>query len=319
MIRIGVRVVAFAVVVAVMGAVLPVGFTFLPASMAPLGSVAAAPPLPPRTGVWPVNFTFYGNAANGWGFSNATIANPGPDITVYYGDTVNLTLIGNDLQVAHSWFIDYDNSRTPTGDEPNSPPFNGLGDPLVLEWSFQALHPGNWTYRCGMHPNSMTGGIQILPEPRPVNFTFYGDAGIGWGFSNATIREPGPPLVVLWGTNVTLTLVGHDLAPHTWFIDYNGDHIVSPGEPVSPEFNNPAGKIIVWSFNADESGNWTYRCGVHPLSMSGSISIVGGPPPEFPRGTVPLITGIMVGALVFVLVFAVLYHARAVRATKRTR
>src|SRR6266571_8432779 len=158
-----------AVVVMVLGAAVASGLRLTPDAAAPGSNLPVDPPLPPRTGVWPVNFTFYGNAANGWGFSNATIANPGPNITVYYGDTVNLTLIGNDLQVAHSWFIDYDNSRTPTGDEPNSPPFNGLGDPLVLEWSFQALHPGNWTYRCGMHPNSMTGGIQILPEPRPVN------------------------------------------------------------------------------------------------------------------------------------------------------
>src|SRR6266571_1243224 len=269
MIRIGVRVVALAVVVAVMGAALSVGFTLLPASMAPLGRVAAAPPLPPRTGVWPVNFTFYGNAANGWGFSNATIANPGPNITVYYGDTVNLTLIGNDSPVAHTWFVDYDNSFAPNGDEPNSPRFNGMGDPAVLAWSFSALQPGNWTYRCGMHPNSMTGEIQVLQEPRPVNLTLYGDATRGWGFSNATIREPGPPLVVLWGTKVTLTLIGHDLADHTWFIDYNNDSGVSQGEPASPIFNSPVGRVVVWPFIAGQTGNWTYRCGIHPTSMSG--------------------------------------------------
>jgi len=40
--------------------------------------------------------------------------------------------------------------------------------------------------------------------------------------------EPGPPLVVLWGTNVTLTLIAHDSAPHNWFIDYNNDLSASP-------------------------------------------------------------------------------------------
>src|SRR3989441_3156642 len=130
MIRIAARVVAVAVVAVVLGAALAVGFTFLPASMAPLGVVAAAPPpLPPRTGVWPVNFTLNGNASRGWGFSAATISNPGPNITVFYVDTVNLTLIGNDLQVSHSWFIDYDNSFTPTDSEANSPPFNGTTEP----------------------------------------------------------------------------------------------------------------------------------------------------------------------------------------------
>ena len=325
MIRIAARVVAVAVVAAVLGAALAVGSTFLSTSIGPVGVVAAAPsPLPPRTGVWPVNFTLYGNASRGWGFSAATISNPGPNVTVYYGDTVNLTLIGNDLQTSHSWFIDYDNSMTPTDDEPNSPPFNGPAEPSLIVWSFQALQPGNWTYRCGMHPNSMTGAIQVLVEPRPVNLTLIGDSTRGWGFSNATIRNPGPPLVVLWGTNLTLTLLADfptDSAYHNWFIDYNGDRAMLAGEPGSPDFNDPVGRIIVWSMPRSEqqTGNWTYRCHVHPTTMTGNISIVGGPPPVLPRGTIPLITGIMVGALGFVLVFAALYHVRAVRAAKRAR
>jgi len=320
MIRICAWAASLAMVAVVVGAAVGFGFTFVPAAAASLENVPAdpPPPLPDRTGVWPVNFTFYGNASTGWGFSNATIANPGPNITVYYGDTVNLTLVGND-PLAHSWFIDYDNSFAPNGNEPSSPPFNGPGNPAVLVWGFSALQPGNWTYRCGMHPNSMTGKIQVLQEPRPVNLTFYGDAGQGWGFSNSTIREPGPPLVVLWGTNVTLTLIGHDLTDHSWFIDYNDDQVVTPGEPVSPIFNSPVGKVIVWPFIADQTGNWTYRCGLHPFSMRGSVSIVGGPPAELPKGALPLITGIMVGALSVVLVFAVIYHVRAVRAAKRMR
>src|SRR6266581_454108 len=313
------RIAVIAIVAAMLGAAVGTA-RLVSASASPQGDPpTAAPPLPPRTGVWPINFTFYGNAGLGWGFSNASIANPGPNITVFYGDTVKLTLVGNDSQVAHTWFVDYDNSFAPNGDEPNSPPFNGPGDPAVLGWSFSALRPGNWTYRCGMHPNSMTGGIHVLQEPRPVNLTFYGDAILGWGFSNSTIREPGPTLVVLWGTNVTLTLIGHDLADHTWFIDYNNDSGVSQGEPVSPIFNSPVGRVVVWPFIAGQTGNWTYRCGIHPTSMSGTVSIVGGPPHEFPRGALPLITGIMLGALAIVLVFAVVYHLRAVRAAKRMR
>ncbi len=53
--------------------------------------------------------------------------------------------------------------------------------------------------------------------------------------------------------------------------------------------------------------------------MRGSVSIVGGPPAELPRAGLPLITGIMIGALAVVLVFAVVYHVRAVRAAKRMR
>jgi len=311
------RVAVLAMVAAVLGAAVGAGITLASiSSVASTGPVTAEVP-PARTGISPVNFTFYGNAGLGWGFSNATISEPGPNITVYYADQVDLTLIGND-SAPHSWFIDYDNSLAPNADEPRSPDFNVPANP-VGQWNFSALHPGNWMYRCGIHPTSMTGTIRILTEPRPVNLTLYGDAALGWGFSNATLREPGPPLVVLWGTNVTLTLIARDSAPHNWFIDYNNDLGVSSGESTSPDFNNPVGRIVVWSFVADQSGNWTYRCRIHPTSMTGSISIVGGPPPEFPSAALPLITGIMLGALGFVLVFAVVYHVRAVRAAKRPR
>ncbi len=307
-----------AVVAVVLAAAIVGGFSLFAVSAAPAGDVVARPmALPPRTGVSPVNFTFVGNAARGWGFSNATITEPGPNITLYFGDTVKLTMIATDSS-PHNWFVDYDNSLAPNGGEPSSPDFNVPGN-VVGTWNFTAIQPGTWTYRCRVHPTSMTGTIRILPQPRPVNLTFYGDAAFGWGFSNATIREPGPPLVVLWGTNVTLRLIAHDSAPHTWFIDYNNDLVQSPGEPGSPVFNNPVGKSIVWPFKADRTGNWTYRCAVHPTTMTGNVSIVGGPPPELPRGTIPLITGIMVGTLAFVLIFAAVYHVRAVRAAKRMR
>ena len=205
-----------------------------------------------------------------------------------------------------------------SGDEPTSGDFNVAGN-IVGRASLPAFHPGNWTYRCGMHPTTMTGTIRIHEQPRPVNLTLIGDAALGWGFSNATLREPGPALVVLWGTKLTLTLIAHDSAPHNWFIDYNNDVIASPGEPASPDFKSPVGTIVVWPFIADQTGNWTYRCHIHPTSMTGTISIVGGPPPELRSGALPLITGIMIGALAVVLVFAVIYHVRAVRAAKRTR
>ena len=309
------RIAVLAMVAALLGAV---GSTLVSIpSSASLGRASPTELPPPRTGISPINFTFYGNSVRGWGFSNATITEPGPNITVYFGDVLNLTLIGND-SAPHSWFIDYDNSLAVSGDEPTSGDFNVAGN-IVGRGSLPAVHPGNWTYRCGMHPSTMTGTIRIHEQPRPVNLTLIGDAALGWGFSNATLREPGPPLVFLWGTKVTLTLIAHDSAPHNWFIDYNNDVIASPGEPASPDFNSPVGTIVVWPFIADQTGNWTYRCHIHPTSMTGTISIVGGPPPELPRGALPLITGIMIGALSVVLVFAVVYHVRAVRAAKRMR
>src|SRR5438093_7034152 len=179
-----------AVVVIVLAAAVASGLPLTPDAAAPGSNLPVDPPLPARKGVWPVNFTFYGNASLGWGFTNATIANPGPNITVYYGDTVTLTLVGND-PLAQTWFLDYDDSFAPNGNEPNSPPFNGPGNPLVLVWSFSALQPSNWTYRCGMHPNSITEDIQVLYESRPLKLTFYGDSGRGLGFSKAANSELG--------------------------------------------------------------------------------------------------------------------------------
>src|SRR2546430_7949159 len=157
------RIAVLAVVAALLGAV-GGPLVSIPSSASPDRAPTELPP--PRTGISPVNLTFYGNSVRGWGFSNATITEPGPNITVYFGDVLNLTLIGND-SAPHSWFIDYDNSLAVSGDEPTSGDFNVAGN-IVGRASLPAFHPGNWTYRCGMHPTTMTGTIRILEKPRPV-------------------------------------------------------------------------------------------------------------------------------------------------------
>src|SRR5213596_1836228 len=78
---------------------------------------------------------------------------------------------------------------------------------------------------------------------------------VGWGFSNATFHAPGPPIVVLYNTNVTLTLIPHDSAPHNWFIDYNNDLTMSPGEPSSKDFNVPGDVVGTLTFVASQTGN----------------------------------------------------------------
>src|SRR3989449_741956 len=173
-------------------------------------------------------------------------------------------------------------------------------------------------------PSKTSFGLHVADLPprtviSPVNYTLYGNAVGGWGFSSTAIREPGPNITVFYGDRVNLSLVGTDSAPHSWFIDYNNDQTVSPGEPSSKDFNVPGNVVGTFSFVASQTGNWTYRCHVHPTTMTGTISIVGGPPPELPRTMFPLVTEIMVGALGIVLAFAAVYHFRAVRAAKRPR
>jgi plastocyanin len=274
--------------------------------------------LPPRTGVWSVNITLYGNAGAGWGFGSANMTIPGPNITVYRGDVVNLTLIATDASVPHNWFIDYDGNLQPSAGEPSSPDFNSGA--AVRNWSFVADRNGNWTYRCRYHATSMHGTITVLIQPRPVRFVLYGNAASGWGFSSTKITNPGPPLVFLWGTRVNLTLRATDtLVTHSWFLDYNDNLQADANEPKSPDFSS-ATAVNNWSFVADRTGNWTYRCSYHQNSMTGIVTIIGGPPPNLPVArTVPLITAIMLGALGVVFVFAAVYHYRAVRLAKRKR
>src|SRR5438132_690421 len=173
-------------------------------------------------------------------------------------------------------------------------------------------------------PSKTSFGLHVADLPprtgiSPVNYTLYGNAVGGWGFSSATIREPGPNITVFYGDRVNLTLFGTDSAPHSWFIDYNDDKAPSPGEPASKDFNVPGNVVGTLTFLASQTGNWTYRCHVHPTSMTGTISIVGGPPSELSKTMLPLVTEIMIGALGIVLVFAAVYHFRAVRAAKRLR
>ena len=296
--------------------------------LAPLGGlarpdgasgIASLDSLPPRTTILPLNITLYGNAGRGWGFSNATLSQPGPRLTLYQADLVNLTLISND-STDHNWFIDYDGSLAPSAGEPSSADFGGSAGTIVTYRFEVPARPGNWTYLCRFHQTSMKGTIFVLPEPRPVNLTLHGNAGRGWGFSNATLSNPGPPLVVLWGTKVNLTLISNDTLDHNWFIDYDGSLTPSIGEPSSPDFGGSAGTVVVKSFVADRSGNWTYMCRFHQTSMRGNITVEGGPPVVVGTGLgVSLITGMMLAALGFVFVFAVTYHVRAVRSSKRMK
>src|SRR6267143_845150 len=153
------------------------------------------------------------------------------------------------------------------------------------------------------------------PPSPSVNITLHGDAGLGFGFGSTNITNPGPTLIIHVGDYVSLTLIAHDSLNHTWFIDYNNDTAVSAGERESPPFY--PGHTIVWKFTADRTGNYTYRCGIHPTSMTGLITIIGTQtPPPLPL-TVPLITAIMLGGLGVVFVFAAAYHVRAVQQSKR--
>ncbi len=288
------------------GALIGVGLLVLtPSSEA---SAAIVPPVI-STGIVD-NFTLYGNALSGWGFDTNNTTNPGPHLTVAYGDTVQLTLIAAD-SLPHTWFIDYDNSTIPNGNEPSSPQFSP-GNSIL--WNFTALRIGTYVYRCQIHPSGMTGLITISA---PTHYTLYGDAARGWGFNATNITKPGPTLIIEKGANITLTLYSADGTFHTWLIDFDNSSTVNSGETESAQFGglgNP--NPLVYNFTATRAGTFAYRCGIHLSTMWGMIVVLGTPsagPAGFPIGLIP---GIMVVVMGGVLLLAGVYQVRATRAAR---
>lgn len=123
-----------------------------------------------------------------------------------------------------------------------------------------------------------------------MGFHMYGNASLGWGFTQGDITKPGPTIQVNQGDTVNLTLASVDGSPHQFFVDYNNNTLVDAGEPASPQFSG--GTSIVYSFVADTLGNFTYRCAIHPTVMFGNFKVLA-PVPEFP--------GLVVGPLFVVL------------------
>jgi len=265
----------------------------------------------------PPAFTLYGDAGRGWGLNSTSVSTPGPTLTVYLGHPLTIALVGAEpvgTPVIHNWFIDYNGNNQTDAGENKSQDFSGPGPAL---FTFVPMREGNATYKCQYHFNTMFGTIRIVAQ---TNVTLYADAGFGWGLTNKTIRNPGPPLVFLTGTNVTFTLiaVATDSSPqHDFFIDYNADQIPSVGEPKTDTFNHTS--PLTQKLHLDRAGNFTYYCEFHSGTMRGNVLILGVPIPTGGGFNVALIPGIMLIALGGVLIFAAVYHVRAVRAAKRPK
>lgn len=106
-----------------------------------------------------------------------------------------------------------------------------------------------------------------------VSIHLYGSATQGWGFIPSAITSPGPTLAFHKGDLVNLTLTSQDGAPHQFYVDYNGDHSPSPGEPTSPVFT----ATINYQFTVDTLGAFTYYCSIHPLVMFGTFTVTTPP------------------------------------------
>ena len=239
-------------------------------------------------------YTLYGDAADGWGFTPTNISNPGPTLTVAVGEVVTLNLISHDAPTTHNWFIAMDGGYTPTGSEPSSANFSSSTTAVVYTFTVPN-NVGTYTYRCRFHPTTMTGQITITPAP---TYVLWGDAVKGWGFGPNNITQPGPTLTVKQGEQVILALYSHDNVTHYFFVSYDGLMAPSANEPRSADFNSSIAPLI-FEFTPNQSGNYTYYCGIHPTTMSGTITIV---PSQGSTNTPPPPSDVTTYAVVIILI-----------------
>ncbi|MGA3191567.1 MAG: hypothetical protein ABSD73_03525 [Candidatus Bathyarchaeia archaeon] len=126
--------------------------------------------------------------------------------------------------------------------------------------------------------------IQEARAATTVNKTLYASASsygynnpYGWGFSNTSITSPGPTITINQYDYLNLTLISYDSVLHQFFVDYNNNSALDTGsEPASTPFT----ATTVFGFNATTSGNFTYRCSVHPTTLYGTL-VVQQAVPEF--------------------------------------
>lgn len=137
-----------------------------------------------------------------------------------------------------------------------------------------------------------------------ITYQLFGTRTSGWGFTNTSLRSPGPPIEVVVGDNVTLNLTSLDGRSHNWYIDYNNNSVVDANETrsSSPTFRTSP---LVWNFTvSNRTGTFHYRSRFGgDGNMWGNITILSarGPPP-FGEDNLLLFGGLI---LVFVAVLAI--------------
>ena len=123
--------------------------------------------------------------------------------------------------------------------------------------------------------------LPALPLANPASFTLLGRffSPAGWGFTMTTVTSPGPDLIVLPGETVTMSLTAGDGITHNWGVDYNGNGVPDPGEPLSGNFGSMA---IPYTFTATTiPGIYTYWCYIHKGAMFGKFIVQPPPGPDY--------------------------------------
>jgi len=144
-----------------------------------------------------------------------------------------------------------------------------------------------------------------------VPLSLYGSAGSGWGTLSTSETNPGPTFTVNQGDSVTISLTSTDGFAHEFVVDYNGNGVADPGEPVSASFTSTTSL----TFTANQAGTFQYLCLFHPTFMKGTFVVHGSsstPPANNPTdsGSTLLIVGILVVVVVAVGVSVLVIRRR---------
>ena len=156
----------------------------------------------------------------------------------------------------------------------------------------------------------LASGMSAAPvRAASQSVTLFGHAATGWGTSNATISDPGPPLSgFVVGDTITITIWANDSVPHNWFIDYNDDNTADTGEPATGNIGIGGVATVTVSLTLDRVGTFTYRCGFHPGTMTGTITISAAPTP--PSDNTLLIVGGVIAVVIIVAAAAMMMRRK---------
>ncbi len=105
--------------------------------------------------------------------------------------------------------------------------------------------------------------LPIAVVGNTYNYNIGGSYASGWNITTINAVE---------GDVIVLHLTSTDSLTHAFFVDYNGNAMPDPNEPLSSNFNSQT-VPITFSFIVAQVGTFTYYCRYHP-NMTGTLHSV---------------------------------------------